>query len=147
MGYSLKWDLEGIFPGGSQSEKLAAKIKDIKDQLIVYKEEVKGWDVPKTSVQVDSLQSVLAKTEKLEKAVSHVVAFLECATAQDVHDTKADQLNGEIYSIISEFETAVTSFTLPLHRVPCNWLDENRLDGSVYQQIAALFQTRLFPIS
>lgn len=127
MGYSLKWDLEGIFPGGSQSEKLAAKIKDIKDQLIVYKEEVKGWDVPKTSGQVDSLQSVLAKTEKLEKAVSQVVAFLECATAQDVHDTKADQLNGEIYSIISEFETAVTGFTLKLVRI----------DEELWQEILA----------
>ena len=120
MSYSLKWDLDGIFTGGSQSAELAAKLEKIKEALVVYKEEVKNFTPIQEKQEMEQLVRILEKTEEIEKAVSQVVAFLECLTAQDVHDTKADQLNGEAYSLISEFQTAFTGFTIKLVQI-----DEN----------------------
>jgi len=117
MSYSLKWDLEGIFSGGSQSAELAAKLERINESLAAYKEEVKNFSPIKEKREMGQLVSILEKTEEIEKAVSQVVAFLECLTAQDVHDTKADQLNGEAYSLISEFQTAFTGFTIKLVQI------------------------------
>ena len=117
MNYSLTWNLDNIFPNGSQSPELAAKLAEIKELLITYKETVKGWQAPADISGTEEIVDILKQTEVLQKAISQVAAFLECATAQNVHDTKADQLNGEVYSLISEFETVFTGFTIKLVQI------------------------------
>ena len=117
MNYSLTWNLETIFPNGSESSELASKIAEIKELLLTYNESVKGWKAPSDVTGTKEIVDILKQTEVLQKGISQVSSFLECATAQNVHDTKADQLNGDVYTLISEFETVFTSFTIKLVQI------------------------------
>lgn len=117
MNYSLTWNLDNIFPNGSDSPELLSKLAEIKELLNTYKGAVKAWQAPSDVSGTKEIVSILKQTEVLQKAIYQVSAFLECATAQNVHDTKADQLNGEVYTLISEFETVFTGFTIKLVQI------------------------------
>ena len=70
MNYSLTWNLETIFPNGSESSELASKIAEIKELLLTYNESVKGWKAPSDVTGTKEIVDILKQTEVLQKVTA-----------------------------------------------------------------------------
>ena len=100
------WDLETLFPGGSDSGKLAATARAVEEDLRALTEP-SGWRTPSAGGQealaarITALQSVYAR---LEEASS----FVGCLLAQDVEDQKAKIWNGRVSELGALAATALS---------------------------------------
>lgn len=109
------WNLENIFPGGSESPQFAAYLTALTAEIA----DLKG--------QVEAL-SPLAQTPQWEQAISQIQnvmvqlrqasAFISCLTAQNVNDMKAKLLSGRVREIGAELSTVLTAFDERLKRFP-----------------------------
>ena len=43
MTYSINWDLETIFPGGSDSVQLKERMSQLEEEIKTYREKVDAW--------------------------------------------------------------------------------------------------------
>ena len=50
MKYIDTWDLDAIFPGGTKSPELQAKLHNIKDEIRQFQNLVGEWDVAEKSI-------------------------------------------------------------------------------------------------
>ncbi len=99
-----RWDLESIFPGGSDSkqfetfrQEIKADIPKIKNQLASLPQEL---DDSNLELWVDFILQIQAFLDR----VHHGASFAHCLISQDVKDTKGHQIVGEMDVYISEYE-------------------------------------------
>jgi oligoendopeptidase F len=102
--YSLTWDLETFFKGGSDSPEFKAYI----DQIAVNLEQLNSQldsieDVKELSAVVTTIQSVMNQ-------VREAGAFISCLQAQDVNDKKAGELRGKTTTLSASFQALLGKF-------------------------------------
>ena len=80
MTYSLNWDLDSIFPGGSASTELNERLAQLERQIETYYEQINQWSF--SSEDIDSLVTILALQEKVTNGFSqcnsYITAFIIC---------------------------------------------------------------------
>jgi len=92
--YNLTWDLDTIFPGGSESKAFHTYVNNIKKDINELSELIEAFDP--SADKIDSeLVIVLEKLERITKKGREVSAFVSCLSAQNVKDEKANLLVGE----------------------------------------------------
>lgn len=107
------WNLENIFPGGSESPQFAAHLTELTTDIDVLQNQVAALTPLSKAAQweqaIDQLQNVLVKLRQAG-------AFTGCLTAQDVNDTKAKLLSGQVRQIGASLGTVLTAFDEILKR-------------------------------
>lgn len=86
MNFPLTWNLDRIFSGGSGSSPFQKKAKEVE----------KNFAQLETSLNEKDLKTALPLSETIQAAIKEMYAFVECLTAQDVTDTKAIALTGQM---------------------------------------------------
>jgi oligoendopeptidase F len=102
--YSLTWDLETFFKGGSDSAEFKAYIDQIGvnlDQLNSQLDLIR--DVKELPAVVTTIQSVMNQ-------VREAGAFISCLQAQDVNDKKAGELRGKTTTLSASFQALLGKF-------------------------------------
>lgn len=100
---SQVWDLDSIFPGGSESpqlkEHIAQVATDIKglEQLIPAGDDQAQWQV-----LVEKVQDIAARLRQAG-------AYIGCLTAQDTKDTKAKLLSGRLRQLSAALGSVMTT--------------------------------------
>ena len=118
MKYSMKWDLESIFPGGSNSPQLKEKLDAIRGQLDKLTRLVTNWDAEKDSPTFKNLADILLVQEELSKGLSQVFTFIEAIQSADVSDKQAGTISGQIFELNSTFSTLQTILTKKMVAMP-----------------------------
>jgi oligoendopeptidase F len=93
------WDLDAIFPGGSDSPEFAKYLGDLEQQIESFSKELK----PGFGQDRVRFLGVVEKVQDISKKLRHASAFVSCLGAQDVHDTKARILAGKVKQIAASF--------------------------------------------
>lgn len=105
--YQATWDLEGLFPGGSNSEEfrehLAMSMGEI-DKLSAY---VHKYE-PLQETDKDSLQQIVNQFEVVVKKVRQAGAFVSCLEAQNMEDKGASALRGRVTELSAAFQNVLT---------------------------------------
>ncbi|CAM5571877.1 hypothetical protein SAFG77S_08936 [Streptomyces afghaniensis] len=105
--YQATWDLEGLFPGGSNSqefrEHLALSMDEI-DKLSAY---VHKYE-PLQETDKDSLQQIVNQFEVVVKKVRQAGAFVSCLEAQNMEDKGASALRGRVTELSAAFQNVLT---------------------------------------
>ena len=70
MTYSLNWDLDSIFSGGSTSTQLQERMSQLDAQIKTYRTKVDAWQ-PDNASQPEELAELLSLSEKISKGFSH----------------------------------------------------------------------------
>ncbi|WP_407372251.1 M3 family oligoendopeptidase [Carnobacterium sp.] len=118
MKYSMTWDLESIFPGGSNSPQLKEKLNTIRGQLDEFTHLVTHWDTEKDHPKFKSFADILLIQEELSKGLSQVFTFIEAVQSADVSDKQAGAILGQIFELNSAFSTLQTILTKKMVSMP-----------------------------
>ena len=108
MTVPINWDLDSIFPGGSESAEFAAFVAQLTADIAAAKAQPALPALsPKTQSQwTDAINQLYNLSERL----FHAGSFTGCLVAQDVNDDKARLLDGELDSLHARLETLWTRF-------------------------------------
>ncbi|HZW49221.1 MAG TPA: M3 family oligoendopeptidase [Bacillota bacterium] len=98
------WNLEPIFPGGSNSPLLAAELDALNSEFSVLITKMNQLSQPSEAIWADLLQEV----QTLANRFIQVAAFLEFLNAADTADVKAQMLFGRFFSLSAQFEQILT---------------------------------------
>ncbi|MDX8045288.1 M3 family oligoendopeptidase [Gracilibacillus sp. S3-1-1] len=116
MKYVDTWDLEAIFPGGTQSTELQAKITDITNQISNYKTQLSDWNYQTQSV--DAFKALLAKQETISKGLGQASTFVQMWHDAYTNDEHANVVKGQMIELYSEMQKLSNTFTQKLVEIP-----------------------------
>lgn len=111
---SLRWNLENIFSGGSQSEELVNYIEETYDWLDKLAQQMTPFTEKQDQEQLVKITDTI---RQVEVHIHEIGAFISCLTAQDVDDKHAKQLVGQRNQLGADYQKLMTQFSFALARV------------------------------
>lgn len=115
MTYAINWDLESIFPGGSDSEKLKQRMAQLSKEIHAYHQAVTTW--APTSDTTDALVQLLQQAEIISNGFGQCSSFINALLSSNVNDSTAKILSSELYSKLPEYQLASTIFSKKLTEI------------------------------
>lgn len=112
--YNPTWDLDVIFPGGSQSKEFRTYLNDTKNEVEALSKLVNDFEPTKVMEDEAALIVVLTQLEKAMKQLREAGAFISCLSAQDVTDTAASLLVSERSELGAKIGAVSTMFNQKL---------------------------------
>lgn len=113
MKYNQTWDLEAIFPGGTESPALQVKLEAISEQVKVYADMLEGWEeVERETTQ--NLQALLDIQEEIGKGLGQVMTFVSMTHDAFMDDKHANVMKGKAMTIASEIRKLSNVFVKKL---------------------------------
>lgn len=104
----LTWNLDTVFPGGSQSTELQTWLADLESSISAFKADLAAATVPQTAAELPALSDLLNRSQSIQLHLREAGAFIGCLTSQNVKDEPAKLLEGR-YSQISASYLGLTS--------------------------------------
>lgn len=111
--YSVVWDLDSFFVGGSSSTALRKHLDEVKNKLVAFEEELKSFFTPSSIQDVDKIVHTIEKLKDIALNLSEGGAVIGCLLAQDTTDKQAALLEGEVGSLYAK----LSSLTLTIQQV------------------------------
>lgn len=106
MTYSLNWDLDSIFSGGSDSPALNERLEQLEKQINTYYQSVNQWD---HSVSTnDELTTLIKQQETIIEGFSQCNSYITALLSANVKDTQAKLLSGKLYALLPRWQSADT---------------------------------------
>lgn len=104
--YSMTWDLDTFFPGGSSSEKFITHLKRVEEDIDSFETSIKNWKT--SSTEGTKLGTILKKLQNADMGLEQAESFVSCLQAQNMKDSKANELRGIVTILTSRLNTALT---------------------------------------
>ncbi|MFB7301802.1 M3 family oligoendopeptidase [Heyndrickxia sporothermodurans] len=108
--YSLTWDLDVFFKDGSQSAEFESFLKEINEAMTAFEGEVKKWDASNVLREKNDFLMLLHSLQTNSQMLRQAGAFVNCLQAQNMHDTKANELRGKVSNHLARLNTILTIF-------------------------------------
>ena len=106
MTFSLNWDLDSIFSGGSDSPALNERLEQLEKQINTYYQSVNQWD---HSVSTnDELTTLIKQQETITEGFSQCNSYITALLSANVKDTQAKLLSGKLYALLPRWQSADT---------------------------------------
>ncbi|WP_077325695.1 M3 family oligoendopeptidase [Virgibacillus siamensis] len=121
--YNPSWDIDVIFPGGSESKELHTHMHDVKQDVKMLSNAVGEFDPAQTSL-ADEIKEIVHLLENTRNKMGEAFAFISCISAQDIHDKKASLLVGKRSELRAEMEAVKTNFDQKLAEIQDGVWDE-----------------------
>ncbi|MCM3716916.1 M3 family oligoendopeptidase [Fictibacillus phosphorivorans] len=92
------WELDSVFPGGSDSKELLTEIKWAEEEVKTLFKKTEEF-----TFSTENFLNLIFDMQRLSERLSTTGSFVGCLIAQDVHDKKAMALRGRLESIYAAF--------------------------------------------
>ena len=109
MKYVDTWDLEAIFPGGTQSPELQAKLKEVTGQIEELKALIHNWNFTENN-SAEPFKAILKQKEIIGKGLGQAGTFVHMWQDAYTNDEHANVVIGQVYELYSEVEKLSTTF-------------------------------------
>ena len=110
MTYSITWDLDSIFPNGSESKELSQRMTQLTEQTKEYHQLITEW-TPESAQGKEQFAEILTLQGKISNGFSQSNSFLTALISANTNDTKAKILSGDLYNLLPAIQLAETIFT------------------------------------
>ncbi|WPH52540.1 M3 family oligoendopeptidase [Enterococcus faecalis] len=110
MTYSITWDLDSIFPNGSESKELSQRMTQLTEQTKEYHQLITEW-TPESAQGKEQFAEILTLQGKISNDFSQCNSFLTALISANTNDTKAKILSGDLYNLLPAIQLAETIFT------------------------------------
>ncbi|GAA0501509.1 M3 family oligoendopeptidase [Salinibacillus aidingensis] len=104
--YSEVWDLESIFPGGSQSPEFHHHLEQLSSMTDNFSKELQAFETPSKSDDVNTVADFIDQGKDILMNLEQAGAFVSCLEAQDIHDKQANVLRSRMTDLSAQFSTA-----------------------------------------
>ncbi|MFY0543619.1 M3 family oligoendopeptidase [Brevibacillus sp. H7] len=110
-----RWDLDVLFPGGSESKQFAAFLDRLEADIAALQAQVTAPEV--SLAQEEAFLRVLNEVQSLAVRLKEAGAFISCLTAQNVKDEQAKLLSGRVKTISAALASVLTKWEEKLLRI------------------------------
>ena len=107
---SLHWDLDSIFPGGSESKEFAEFRQDIKHDLQLIEKSLKKLSGKKDKASFAGWGKFVKKMQELYRKIYQAGSFTGCLISQDVDDADGHRIDNEISTYGALWGSMLTAF-------------------------------------
>lgn len=114
MKYSLTWDLESIFEGGSHSADLQEKLASIDELLNAYADLNESWDPETDKPAYQKLSDLIKKSETITSGLSQAGSFINAVQSTDTANSHAPVVRNQISQLRSRYSIIQTSIVKKL---------------------------------
>lgn len=124
MTKAMNWDMESVFPGGSHSEVLQARIKELDhliDELLI---QISEWDPSKDYPDYLNFASFLDKREMISNGLSEARTFSRGLFSSNTSDTQAAKVVNQLSTVSSQLSEVETLFMKKLKTIPSKEWDQ-----------------------
>ena len=116
--YSLTWDLNVLYAGGSDSSAFAEELSGMETDIVKLTSELQSAVEPSTAaprtqskkVTLGQLSAWTASVQSILIRLRQVDSFVACLLAQNMKDSTAQGLNDRVKTMAAKFNSALTSF-------------------------------------
>src|SRR5699024_5310977 len=108
--YQPTWDLDALFPGGSDSQAFQEYLQHVEKEMDQLSQMVDSFQPEQVKDSMESFAKLIEKLESTRKQLRDGGAFVSCLSAQDVHDKQATQLVGKMGMISAKMGSIQTNF-------------------------------------
>lgn len=116
--FSLVWDLDVFFPGGSSSAEFAQFLERTETEVEQLRQAVQTAADRGETPGADALSGLVGLMQSITLMLREADSFAGCLAAENQHDKKAMQLNGQIASVGAAFASVLTRFDQLLRQIP-----------------------------
>lgn len=106
VNYPEVWDLDTLFPGGSESQELRLHMDEAVTKLSAFEELVQQFQVPAAKEDAQQVADLLEQMNAVMRHLSQSGAFIGCLMAQNTQDKKAGILESEASSLSARFQNS-----------------------------------------
>ncbi len=117
MKYADTWDLESIFPGGTNSKELGSKLKTVRKEIKAYQDLLNAWDFT-VDQSVETFKTILQKQEVIGKGLGQSATFVQMWHDAYMDDEHANVVMGQVMDLFSEVQKLSNTFTKKLVAIP-----------------------------
>jgi oligoendopeptidase F len=136
--YALRWDLDSLFPGGSESEEFQRYLSEIREQLAALKDRIASLD---ETVDLDRFCGIVGGMETAIVKLRQASAFISCLLAQNTADKKAMELRGQVSENFSQYFNLLAVLDEKIRAVDDSRWEEWLMDGRL-REIAFVLNER-----
>ncbi|MBB6454156.1 pepF/M3 family oligoendopeptidase [Salirhabdus euzebyi] len=108
--YADVWDLDVIFPGGSESSEFRNHLDELKKMNVTFSAKIKKFETPKKIEDANVVADLIEDAKNVMMNLRQAGAFVSCLEAQNMKDRKANVLRSEITTVSASFTTAFNAF-------------------------------------
>ncbi|MUK90274.1 M3 family oligoendopeptidase [Ornithinibacillus sp. L9] len=140
--YSQTWDLDVIFPGGSESKEFQTYLRTVQDEIKKLGTSVDDFDPGNSETRTTKLVNITKQLESTMKKLRESFAFISCLSAQNVKDGAANLLVGKRSALKAEMDAVKTNFDQKLVELDDEAWDELITDERLHELSFVLSETR-----
>lgn len=107
VAYPEVWNLDVLFPGGSDSKELRIHMDEASQRLTEFEAQSERFEVPASAEDAKHIAAVLEDVKNLMLHLHQSGAFIGCLMAQNTEDKKAAILQSETSVLGARFQTAL----------------------------------------
>src|SRR5690625_972095 len=139
--YIDTWDLESIFPGGTNSKELKEKLGLVEEEISEYEALLKKWDSTKDQ-SAETLKTILNKQEVIGKGLGQSGTFIKMWHDAYMDDEYASVMMGRVMELFGENQNLSNKFTKKLVAIPDNDWETLLEDKTLNETAFALNEIR-----
>jgi pepF/M3 family oligoendopeptidase len=115
---SLTWNLESIFPGGSESREFAEFLNVLGERTKALLERLSETESPQTLADAEGERGFLDELQELLVRLREAESFTGCLCAANQDDRKAVQLDGIVKDNLALYQSVLTQWDRYLSGMP-----------------------------
>ncbi|WP_042224322.1 M3 family oligoendopeptidase [Oceanobacillus manasiensis] len=105
--YREVWDLDSIFPGGSESPQFVEHLRSTEIKIKDFNSKIGSIVSPKSIAEAEEVAELIKLISEIEMNVLQAKSFVVCLLAQNPKDQKAPTLDDKVGYLNANFETSV----------------------------------------
>ncbi|MGE5673777.1 MAG: hypothetical protein ACM3XM_07795, partial [Mycobacterium leprae] len=102
-----RWDLDSLFPGGSESSEYAAYLDQLETDIAAFRKQVQAARTPASPAEVGAWIGLLDTFQEIARRQRDAGAFVGCLNAQNMKDDKAKLLGGRLKQMSAAFSSVL----------------------------------------
>lgn len=116
--YSMTWDLDVFFPGGSSSLEFRRFVEELTRDIENLDRKLSALDSVQGEGRPEAWSKLIDHVQELGKRLRQAGAFVSCLTAQNVKDEQAKLWRGRLNQLYASYGAAMTQLERRILEVP-----------------------------
>ncbi len=118
MVYDKTWDMDSVFPGGSDSPQFYERVSELEEMNKKFNTRVNAWKPSADGPDYQEFEKILAEQEPLTKGISEARTFMSGLASADITDSKARTNLNLVANLYKELSNTLIVLQKKISEIP-----------------------------